>query len=538
MERNSFRFSYTSLQAILIVALVFRLLAAFFSKGYAFHDDHFCVVRVAQNWAYGLPHWIESPTPPKHSMLYAAVNASLIWLSDQAGMHDPIAKTTLLRLVHAFFSLLIIYYAYKITRLLSSAKDAALVGWILSLLWFMPYLGVKFLAEMTCTVPVLAGFYFMLQKERAGKGNNGTLFICGLLFGLAFTIRMHTILFAGGLGLVLLFEKRIKDSILFTLGYLLVVAVVIGIPDYLFFEYPFQYIVGYFTHNVDNAYNYITGSPFKFLLTTFGFLVPPVSLMLIWGYIRSWKVEPKMFLAVLVFFIAHSAFPNKQERFILPMYPLLVILGTIGWNQFIARSSFWQKYPRLESGGWKFFWAANVLAAFALAVTFTKKDRVEPIYHLSAKQDVRSVIVESSSRSVKQVPVYYLGRKAADYSDFEKGNILGMNHWKSNKKYLDEDIPFIFSIGAGKNVDDLEKEMLEVGKKPNYIIFKGTENLEPRQDRLQPLFPGQEFVLERTIEPSVFDILLHKLNPKKHRDETAFIYKVVGQGVKPSVSNP
>ena len=528
MGKNRFGFSFTSLRTILLVALVFRVLAALFSKGYAFHDDHFCVVRVAQNWAYGLPHWIESPTPPKHSMLYAGFNASLIWLSDQLGIHDPIVKTTILRLIHAFFSLLIVYYAYKITRLLSSEKDAALVGWILNLLWFMPYLSVKFLAEMTCTVPVLAAFYLLLNKERTGKGNSSTLLICGMLFGLAFAIRMHTILFAGGLGLVMLFEKRVKDSALFTLGYLLVAALAIGIPDYLFFEYPFQYVVGYFTHNVDNAYNYITGSPFKFLLTTFGFLVPPVSLMLMWGYVRTWRVEPKMFLAVLVFFIAHSAFPNKQERFILPMYPLLVILGTIGWNQFVTRSAFWQKNLKLERGGWKFFWAANLLAATALAVTFTKRDRVEPIYHLSTKQDVRSVIVESSSRSVKQVPVYYLGRKAADYSDFEKGNILGMNRWKTSKEYLEEDFPFVFSIGANKSVEDLKREMLQVEKKPNYVIFKGTENLPKRKERLAPLFPGQEFVLERTIEPSTFDILLHKLNPKKHRDETAFIFKIIG----------
>ncbi len=526
MNRSGFRFSYTSLQTILLVALVFRLLAALFSKGYAFHDDHFCVIRVAQNWAYGIPHWIESPVPPKHSMLYAGINAAFIWLAESVGVQDPIVKTTFLRLVHAFFSLLIVYYSYRITELIASAKDAALVGWILSLLWFMPYLSVKFMAEIVCIVPVLAGFYLLLKNERAGNNNPWVALIAGLLFGVAFTIRMHTILFAGGLGLVLLFEKKIRDSILFTLGYLAIVAVIVGIPDYLFFEYPFQYIIGYFTHNVDNAYNYITGSPFKFMLTTFGFLVPPVSLMLMWGYIRTWKIEPKIFLAVLVFFIAHSAFPNKQERFILPMYPLLVILGTIGWNRFRAQSAFWSKNMRLENGLWKFFWSANLLAALALAFTFTKKDRVEPIYYLSKKQDVRSVIVESSSGSVKQVPVYYLGRIAADYSDFEKGNILGMNEWKLDKTYLDNGFPFVFSIGADKSTEELQQELLMVEKQPNYIIFKGTENLEQRQERLKPLFSDKQFVLEKTIEPSAFDRLLHKLNPKAHRDETALIYRV------------
>lgn len=534
MSKATSYFKNASLKTILWAALGIRLLASFFSKGYAFHDDHFCVVRVAQNWVYGLPHWIESPQPPKHSMLYAGFNAVFIWLSDFSGFHDPVFKTTVLRIVHALISLLVVYYGYKITALLASKKEAILTGWILALLWFMPFLGVKFLAEMVCTIPLLAGFYLILRSDNVHAHKQRTkFFLAGLLFGLAFTIRMHTVLFAGGMGLVLLYEKKFVHSLLFTLGYLLVVTVVIGVVDVVFFEYPFQYILNYFIYNAENATNYVTGSPFKFLATTLGFLVPPVSLMLVWGYIKGYKTEPKIFWAILVFFLVHSFFPNKQERFILPMFPMLIILGVVGWNRFKAKSAFWQKHIRWERGGWYFFWIVNTIAMLALALTYSKKDRVEPIYYLSQKPDVSSIIVESE-KSVKHVPVYYLGQLAADYNDFEHGDIIGMNQIKENKGYLTNDFPFVFTLGGNKSIVELQSEMTAVAREPNYIIFKGADNLEKRKQRIMQLFPNAYLKQENRIEPSGFDKLLHFFNPRIHRDETAFIYKVA-QGQLPTI---
>lgn len=522
MQKIKTYYEAKPLQVILLVAFFLRLLAAFFSKGYAFHDDHFDVIRVAQNWVYGLPHWIESDVPPKHSMVYAALNAVLLWVAENLGISDTVSKTTFLRLFHAVYSLWVVYYAYKITALLAAKDVAQKVAWIIAVLWFMPFLSVKFLAEMTCVPPVLAGFYSII-KDPARRLN---YFFSGALFAIAFSVRMHTILFAGGLGLVLLFEKKWLDSVIFTLGYLLIACLLIGIPDILFFDYPFHYVVNYFAFNSENAYNFITGSPFKFLFTTLGFLVPPVSVMLVWGYIKSWRVEPKLWLAVLIFFIAHSAFPNKQERFILPMYPLLIMLGTVGWSKLVIASAFWNKHRKLEKAFWTFFWTINLVVGLALALTYSKKDRVAPIHYLSSKEDVRSVIVESEWNKIRQIPVYYLGRMAADYSDFQKGDILGMNKMKAKKQYLSNDFPFVFLLPADKSVEMLKEEMHSVDKVPNYVVFKGKTGLDERKKRILTAFPGKTLSFEAEIGPSNLDRLLTLLNPRRHRDETAYIYRI------------
>lgn len=512
------------LHTILWVALIIRLLAAFFSKGYAFHDDHFCVVRVAQNWVSGYPHWLHMDGPPKHSMLYAAFNAAFIWLMDMIHITDPIAKTTVLRIVHAFYSLLTIYFGFKIVNRLSNLENAKRAGWILTIIWFMPFLSVKFLAELVCVPLVLGGFYYLIKAYQQQIKSALPYLIAGALFGLAFTIRLHTILLAGGLGLVLLFRKQWLQAVYFTLGYLIVASLIVGVTDAVLFDYPFHSIISYFEYNSNNAYNYIKGSPFKFTFTTLGFLVPPVSLMLVFGYLRSFKVEPMMFVGAAVFFVFHSSFPNQQERFILPVLPIFILLGVIGWNNFYKSSNFWQGHQKLHRGLWYFFWTVNLIAALALTFTFSKRDRIEPLYYLSKQSDVKSVIIENE-RSVKQPPVYYLGSFCSEYHEFQT-DILGLDKFKADKKYLDPSYQMVFTLGADKTIERLQFEMDSVNKHPNYVILQGKNRIEERKKRIYELFPGKELELVKTVSPSNFDKLLHFLNPKVHRDQTGFIYKV------------
>ncbi|MEQ8926583.1 MAG: glycosyltransferase family 39 protein [Fulvivirga sp.] len=507
-------------KTILIVAVIARLLAAFFSEGYAFHDDHFDVTRVAQSWANGIPHWLESGIPPKHSMFYAGINAGLIWIAEFFGASDPYIKTTFLRIIHALYSVLIVVFGYRLTLLLSDEKKAKLVGWILALLWFFPFMGVRFLVEMVCIPPIMIGFYYLVKNSKEETKKVLPWLFAGLLFGLAFAFRYQTILFAGGLGLVLLFRKEWTGSILFTLGYLVAAFLTVGMIDLIFFDYPFHSIVEYFAYNSSNANNFIAGSPFKFTLTTFGFLIPPVSVFLMIGFMRSFKVEPLIFGAVLVFFVFHSAFPNQQERFILPMFPLLVVMGTIGWKNWADNSEWWNKYNIIPSISWKFFWTVNIIGGLFMAFTFSKRDRVEPLHYLFEKQDVEAVLIENE-KSVKQPPVYYLGENTSDYNEWDKG-ILGL----TNDEKMDKSHKVVFSFDPRKTSEELIAEFKDAQKRPNYIVFQGIKELDVRKELVKSLFPEKDLVFEKTVRPSALDRLLHFFNPRIHRDQTANIYKI------------
>lgn len=506
----------------MLIALIFRLMAAFFAKGYPFHDDHFCVIRPASNWAQGIPHWIDVDTPPAHSVFYAGINSVFMWVMAELGMSDSMNKVTVIRVIHAFYSLLIVSLSFKITEIISNIRAAKLVGWVLGVLWFMPNFSVQFLAEIVCIPPLLAGFYFLVKDQ---KRTLHTWLIAGLFFGLAFTIRIHTMFFISGLGLLLLIRKKWMSAIIITIGFIISSFLVTGIIDIIFWDYPFQSVLNYFAFHEENATSVVNGPVYRYLLTILGFAVPPISVLLFWGYYKGRKYYLELFMASLFFLLFHSFFPHKQERFILPFFPFFIIMGIVGWEMVIKNVEWVKNRMKLFNSFWTFFWIMNIVGAFVLALTYNRKDRVEPFYYLSKKTDITSIVLESERSSPKQAPVYYLGKNAVDYKNF-KDDMLGYRIFRKEQKYLDPEFRMVFSFGTDKTSEQLRKEMSEMGKEPNYIIFKGDKEFDQRMERVKGVFPEKAFVFEKKIEPSNMDKLLHFLNPKRHRNNEALIYKL------------
>lgn len=511
------------LKVILFIALFFRLLAAFFSKGYAFHDEHFDVVRVAQDWIDGIPHWIANDIPPNHSIFYAGINALFMFISEALGLTDPQGKMYVLRVLHGLYSLLIVYYGYKITYKLSNEKDAKIVGLMLALLWFMPYLSVQYLVEMVCLPPLLAAFYIIVDNNVKNKH----WLYAGMLIGLAFTFRLHVVIFAGGVGMVMLYKKQFVQALYFSLGFILASICITGLIDVIFWDYPYQSIYAYFAFNTSHAYDFATGPFYRFILTVLGFFVPPISLLLLFGYIKSWKISNEMWLAATLFFIIHSIYPNKQERFIIPFFPYFIILGVISWNQFLRSSNWWKKQVKLLRGFWVFFWVMNILVAGMLALSYSKKDRIEPLTYLSKKDDLKGVIITSSS-GIKPIPEYYLGGIPVLH-DKERITLL-----RSEERIVlvesvvdKSNLKVIYQKPKSKSMELLQEEITSNGTVPNYVIFKEPDNLEQAKRELLTIFEGKRLEQIKEISPSLLDKVLHFLNPGVHKERTGYIYKLV-----------
>ena len=122
-----------NLKKIIFIGLFFRIIAIVFSKGYAFSDDHFEVIEITQN----LLDKLETPFPnfPKgtiylFSLVYSGIHYVIFAVCEFFGMYNPEIKMFMVRLVHGVFSLLTIYYGYKITERLSNRQNA--LRWILS----------------------------------------------------------------------------------------------------------------------------------------------------------------------------------------------------------------------------------------------------------------------------------------------------------------------------------------------------------------------------------------------------------------------
>ena len=485
---------------ILGLAIFFRLMAAIFAKGWGMFDDHFIVIESAGSWTAGhdynswLPGSQGNHGPTGHNMFYPGLHFLLFTFLNWIGLTDPQGKMFIVRLLHAALSLITVYLGYRITERLDGKKSARLAGLLLAVFWFMPWMSVRNLVEMTC-IPFLMAGYWMIIREKSTKKVMLSWFLAGVLFGIAVNLRPQTAIFPIGIGLIYIFQQKWKEFLGLAAGSILCFTAVQGGIDIYLWGTPFVELIGYVKVNIADRDAYITLPWYNYFLTILGLLVPPVSCFLFFGFIRKWKQHFILFFPCLLYFIIHSMFPNKQERFILPMIPLFVILGTIGWVGFAEYSKFWLRNQRLLSISWGFFWVLNTILLLFFTVTYSKKARVEAMSYLSRYDNIQAITVLDEENNPEQMPKFYLNQWPVSYNEF-----VG-----------DPGVDAILHVAAKP-----------VNTPPRFILFTGDKNIQPMVIKARQYFPF--LVYETTIEPGAMDRLVHWLNPI-NKNRRIFIYR-------------
>jgi len=486
---------------IMSLAIVFRLLAAIFAKGWGMLDDHFLVIEAPQSWVDGkdynawLPHSQQNPAPTGHNFFYPGFHYLLFTLMKWLHFNDPQAKMLVVRLLHGAFSLITVLYGYRITETLAGKKPARLAGILLAVYFFMPWLSVRNLVESVCIPFLLLGFW---QMTKPGKvpGIFRSWFLAGIFFGLAMDIRYQSVLFPAGILLLLAFQRKWKESAGIITGILCSFLAVQTLIDLFIWGYPFAEFIGYIRVNITDRYSYINLPWYNYFLTVGGILLPPVSLFLLYGFIRGWRDHLLLFFPAALFFAFHSYFPNKQERFILPFIPLFIILGVTGYYQYIVPSGFWKRRAKLLHGCWIFFWAVNLILLAGITFMYSKRAKVESMYHLSKYPYVRMFVNIDEAWHVPISPLFYTG-KWPDYPEERSGDTSIYRR--------------VAAMAKGPKFDH-----------PQFFLFTGGKDLTRRVGQARALFP--HLVYETTIEPGFIDKLMHRLNPVNKADEI-YIYR-------------
>ena len=476
------------LKAILWVGFFFRLLAVFFAKGYGWHDDQFLVVEIAQSWVDGIDFygWLPSDNgtnePEGFSFFYVGIHYILLWTMKWLGMINPETKMLVIRLFHAVWSMLIIYFGYQITLRLSSVREAKIVGWLLAIFWIFPFISVRNLVEYV-SIPFLMAGLWMVVKAGKKDLRFSWWFLAGIILGLAFNVRFQTLIITGGIGLALLFQKQWRQTIFMALGVLSSMVVVQGILDYSVWGIPFVQVTGYVDYNMHHAAEYVVSPWYTYLLFLSGILIPPVSLFLLFGYFRNWRRLLILFLPILIFLIFHSYYPNKQERFVVTIIPFLMISGVIGWMQL---QQAWQNnkaITRWIKRSWIFFWIINFILLIPVTLMYSKKARVESMIYLSQYAELQHFLIEDVNQSVLRFPPQYY-----------------LKHWIRYDTFMRED-----------TLSTYAREIQHGGAVPDFVLFYQPDQLESRIKTMKTLFP--DLVYETTIEPGFMDEVLFWLNP-------------------------
>jgi hypothetical protein len=320
--------------------------------------------------------------------------------------------------------------------------------------------------------------------------------LAGIFLGLAFNIRTQTAFFAIGLGLATLIQGKWKELAALIFGSLVPVIIIQGTIDFIIWGRPFAEILGYFSDNIVHANSYLTMPWYNYFLVILGILIPPVSFFLFFGYIKNWKKHLIIFLPVAVFFIFHSSFPNKQERFILPVIPFIIILGTIGWIDFVSTSTFWKKRKQLLRGCWIFFWIVNITGLLIVSNVYSKKARVETMSYLSKYKGINYLLVADAGNNPELFPCFYL-----------------------------EQWPHIYDEFTGNETTDsliIRSSRAPLKKQPSFVLFSAENNLANEVIKARKSFPF--IVYETTIEPGFMDRFIRWLNPV-NKNRTVYIYR-------------
>lgn len=477
------------LRVIIAIAFLFRLMAAIFSRGYAFTDDHFFVIEEAEQWIQGnggfQPWWdpyITNAQRIPHSTFYTFLHFLFFQFLHFIGFESIEGKMFLVRLIHAVYSLSIVYLGFKITRKLSSIHHAIQAAWILALLWLSPFLSVRNLVEWVSIPPLLWVVYKTLENKRIQD-----FWLVGIVASLAFVVRYQTALFTGTLGLCILYQYGWKKGLSVLGGFFIGATLFSGLLDGFLFGQPFHELIGYVEYNMTHSGEYPNGPWYQFILVIlglFGLILP-----IFWAknIAKDWRKYSVLLLPFLVFFLFHSYFPNKQERFILPIVPIWVIMGVVS-TQGIKTVG----YLRAK----QLFWILNIPLLLVLTFSSTKTVKMDSMLYLREKGVKHFAIESSNEKQMEFIPQFY------------------WNEWNNYQHFMPrcQAACFFDSVKVGSR------------PMPEMILFFNDRNLEERVSNLKKFVVIQ---LDTIINSSLLDQLIHKLNPIV-KAPTVKIYKVLG----------
>jgi hypothetical protein len=465
---------------IMLAAVAVRLLAVLFSPGYGMHDDHFLIIEASSSWVDGYDYnrwlpWTEGNrgVPEGHSFTYVGLNFIYFSIMKWLSCNNPMYLMFGNRLIHALISLFVVWYGIKITERLSDKRRATSVGWILALLWIMPFVSVRNLVEVAALPFLVLGTWFLIKSEIPKY-----FFIGGLIIGMAVSFRYQIGVFAIGLAAYYFFRQSYKLFFSFCIGVVCTFTITQGIVDWFIWGYPFAELISYVTYNMQEGTQYLPNQNyFMYFFVLMGCLFVPLGILYVIGFFSSAKRYAILFVPTILFIVFHTLYPNRQERFILSVLPFFIILGTLGYAELKSRR--W--HGKLYRISMVSFWILNTIFLAFSVTMYSKKSRVEAMYSLytNHSKNERILLEGSSEGRVSMMPKFYA------------------KSWY---------------CGFTERTDSTADLRVNPELDFDYIFFFGDEQLSKRIQDYKKIYP--KMALHKQCHPSLIDGLLRDINPR------------------------
>ncbi len=491
------------LVAVMVAAILLRLLAAIFSKGFMASDDHFETVHVAYRWlqdglfgADGLLHWKGRVAEafPRFPLYTVALffNMKLVHVLGFDALDDIMYGV---RLGHALFSLIGIWAVYRIIEMVSgSTKWAAVGGLFMAAHFVMPFLAVRNSIEMVAGVFWVVMLYCLYRYRQ--EPHVRWLAAAGLFTGLAWMIRFQIVAAFWIIPLVLWYEyRRLRPPVGYGVA-LLATILLAGLADWWLMGTFMGSTINHVIQNIETGPVYDS----SFLLH-FGvilvYFIPPFSVVGFYLACRRRFFGRHLVLVVstLAFVLVHTMLNNRQERFMISMLPALVVILVLALQQHFAEEGFLSRMKKFRYALFGSAVAINLFLLFPFTFHYGHRGLVEPLVRIERLSTTTPNVLFFSPDYYRNVPYYYGG--------FQPIGRSYCYSWQDLDQVLPEDSDRFF----------------------DYFLLYPTvsEDLSLYEDSLTRRVGPIEMVLH--IEPSLIDHVLHRLNPKHNPSWEVWVYQ-------------
>ena len=331
---------------IFLSGLLVFIVAAFFSVGYHQPDEHFqilefCNYKLGRSPATDLAMEFKTQSRPTLQPYLAYV---IIKSLNAIGIENPFTWAFVLRLLTAISAWFVIC---KLSLLFISdfvtEKGKKIFIQMSLLLWFVPYLCVRFSSENLSAITLLYAIYFLLSYlKQSSKPKIAVLVLTGLLLGFSFFFRFQIASAIIGLIAWMIFIKKMSWKEISVIAGAGIVSMAICV----FLDHQFYGTWEITPYNYFH-YNFIEGklagsgidpwwSYFQFFIIQ---AVPPISIVLLVSFIIGVYKKPTSVFSfcIIPFLIFHILIGHKEMRFLFPMLFGFIYLTAIAIDACIVK---------------------------------------------------------------------------------------------------------------------------------------------------------------------------------------------------------
>jgi len=495
----------------LLAGLITRTLCATIGQGFHARDDYFHVLQPALMWLQD-PNfdWANSDVPG--AGIRSQLIPRLVWLLLRAresfGITNPETTLTLIGLFLGLYSLSIIPLMAKLGETAGNQTTATFAAWLGALHFAMPYSGTKLLIEAMAMPPLTLGI--VLCQRAVGKTNTTSnqtttflLLLSGFTVGLACWLR-YQVGFAGlGLALAVAIVSK-PDRRLFNVA-ALGIGAAIAITLWGFFDLwigdgfhgP---LIRNITVNLSPHEGLTRSGPWGYVAFLVLLAVPPAALVLLPG---AWLVARRyvvISLPILLFVVAHTAIAHKEERFLLPILPLFLVLlaaAPSALSSPTAGGPKWNILKRYKQPAFRLFVGVNAVALILVVSGRSQANQIEAMRRLAGSNNIRAVVSLGP-----ELQAFFLERDDLTLSRYP---------------HVDGD----FFRQVTRPVDDRQAD-------PNHDL--SLLSFAPDEDAVQVLLATSNLtcLVKSTADGWWLDRLLYRLNPKHNRRRAPIVVRVCG----------